>query len=64
MRKKRSRDRGDIFLDTFKWVFLIIIGIVTIYPFWNIFVVSLNDATDAIRGGIYLWPNNSLRDNT
>jgi len=54
--KKRSRDRGDIFLDTFKWVFLIIIGIVTIYPFWNIFVVSLNDATDAIRGGIYLWP--------
>jgi ABC-type sugar transport system, permease component len=56
VRKKRSRDRGDIFLDTFKWVFLIIIGIVTIYPFWNIFVVSLNDATDAIRGGIYLWP--------
>ena len=56
MGKKRSRDRGDIFLDTFKWVFLIIIGIVTIYPFWNIFVVSLNDATDAIRGGIYLWP--------
>lgn len=56
MYKVKHRDRGDLFLDVFKWVFLIGVAIVTIYPFWNIFVVSLNDATDAIRGGIYLWP--------
>lgn len=26
------------------------------YPFWNIFIVSINDATDAMRGGLYLLP--------
>ncbi|HZK33784.1 MAG TPA: carbohydrate ABC transporter permease, partial [Bacillota bacterium] len=27
-----------------------------IYPFWNTFAVSLNDALDSIKGGIYLFP--------
>ena len=43
-------------LDVFKVLFLLIVVIVTIYPIWNIFVVSLNDATDAVRGGIYFYP--------
>jgi putative aldouronate transport system permease protein len=30
--------------------------IVTLYPFINTLAVSLNDAIDSIRGGIYLWP--------
>ncbi len=30
--------------------------IVTFYPFWNILVLSLNDAGDSIRGGLMLWP--------
>nr|WP_256872546.1 carbohydrate ABC transporter permease [Paenibacillus sp. 79R4] len=32
------------------------IFIVTFYPFWNILVISLNDATDTLRGGLYFWP--------
>ena len=31
------------------------IGIIAL-PLWNIIALSLNDASDAIRGGIYLWP--------
>ncbi|GLX66333.1 carbohydrate ABC transporter permease [Paenibacillus glycanilyticus] len=38
------------------YLFLSVIFVVTFYPFWNILVVSLNDATDSVRGGLYLWP--------
>jgi len=30
--------------------------VVTLYPFLNTMAVSLNLASDSIRGGIYLWP--------
>lgn len=30
--------------------------IVTLYPFLNVLAISLNDSTDTIRGGIYIWP--------
>ncbi|WP_202621570.1 carbohydrate ABC transporter permease [Anaerocolumna sedimenticola] len=43
-------------MDIIKVVFLALVTIVTLYPFWNIFAISLNDATDAIRGNIYFWP--------
>ncbi|MBN2533265.1 MAG: carbohydrate ABC transporter permease [Spirochaetales bacterium] len=33
-----------------------IILFITVYPFINILAISLNDATDTLRGGIYLAP--------
>jgi putative aldouronate transport system permease protein len=33
-----------------------VLAFITIYPFWNVLVISLNDAMDAVRGGIYFWP--------
>lgn len=33
-----------------------LIAFITVYPFWNVFVISINDPVDATRGGIYLWP--------
>jgi putative aldouronate transport system permease protein len=35
---------------------MIILAIVTLYPFINTLALSLNDANDSIKGGIYLWP--------
>lgn len=35
---------------------LFLLGILTLYPFWYAFVLSLNEGRDAVRGGIYLWP--------
>ena len=29
---------------------------VCVYPFWNIFIISINDGQDALRGGLYFWP--------
>lgn len=52
---KKSRAQ-DIILMAVVTVILVVVTVVTIYPFWNIFVISINDAVDAIRGGIYFWP--------
>lgn len=53
---KTVRTPGEWVLDILKVVFLAIVVVVTVYPFWNIFIISINDATDAIRGGIYFLP--------
>lgn len=52
---KRYKGSSMIF-DIFLYAVLIVTGIVTIYPFINVLAISLNDAVDAARGGIYLWP--------
>ena len=54
--KKITRTPGEWVLDIVKVVFLAIVVVVTVYPFWNIFIISINDATDAIRGGLYFLP--------
>ena len=41
---KRKRCASDWFLDIFKVVFLVLVTVICVYPFWNIFVVSINDA--------------------
>jgi putative aldouronate transport system permease protein len=38
------------------YLYLIFIGIITLYPFWNILVLSFNDAVNTLLGGVYLWP--------
>ena len=53
---KRARTPSEWILDIIKVVFLSLIVVLTVYPFWNIFVISINDATDAVRGGIYFFP--------
>ncbi|MDD5898890.1 MAG: carbohydrate ABC transporter permease [Clostridia bacterium] len=52
----RKRTVSEWILDIFKIVFLTLVTVVTVYPFWNIFIVSINDAQDAVRGGLYFWP--------
>lgn len=50
------RSPGDIGFDVGLYVFMTCVGVVTLYPFLNILAISFNDATDSVRGGIYLWP--------
>ena len=54
--KKITRTPGEWVLDIVKVVFLAFVVVVTVYPFWNIFIIYINDATDAIRGGLYFLP--------
>ena len=40
----------------FNTIFMILFVVITLYPVINTLAISLNDGTDALRGGIYLWP--------
>ena len=58
MRKRaylKQTKSGKVF-DCFNGIFLAIITFITIYPFWNMLVLSFNDGTDAILGKLYFWP--------
>lgn len=62
MRRRRVRhlslraSAGSAAFKVFTFVALGTVVFLTLYPFWNTIVVSLNQASDTIRGGIYLWP--------
>lgn len=53
MRKKSKADIAFIICNT---IFMIAFVVVTLYPVLNTLAISFNDGTDALRGGIYLWP--------
>lgn len=54
--KGLSATKTDKIFDTINIVVMAVIMIVTLYPFLNVLAISLNDSTDTVRGGIYLWP--------
>ncbi len=48
--------RGDIVFHTINTFAMCVIMIITLYPVLNTLALSFNDGTDAVRGGIKLWP--------
>ncbi|MCR4566849.1 MAG: carbohydrate ABC transporter permease [Pseudobutyrivibrio sp.] len=47
---------ADLAFRIFNTIFMLVFVIVTLYPVLNTVAISLNDGSDALRGGIYLWP--------
>lgn len=60
---RRNFVLGDRVFDICNILFMICLVIVTLYPFVNTLAVALNDANDAVRGGIYLIPRIWTIDN-
>lgn len=54
-RKKKS-SVGDKVFTIVNTIILTVFVIITLYPILNTLAISFNDGTDALRGGIYLWP--------
>ena len=52
---KIKSKKNDIF-PFINGIIMVLFVIVTLYPVLNTLAISLNDGTDALRGGIYLWP--------
>lgn len=42
---------------------LLVISLLFIYPFWNIYISAFNDARDSARGSLYLLPRKFTLDN-
>src|SRR5699024_894729 len=37
-------------------IIMLVVIVLTLYPFLNVLAVSLNDATDTARGGLHIFP--------
>ncbi len=53
---KRKTTAGDVVFNTILYVVLVIMIVVTVYPFLNSLAISLNDADDTTKGGITVYP--------
>ena len=51
-----KRTVGDIVFDYAVYLVLLLLSIAILYPFLNVIALSLNDARDSLKGGIYVWP--------
>jgi putative aldouronate transport system permease protein len=60
---KLAKTREDIIFDTVNTILLILVIILTLYPFFLVLVFSLNEGTDATRGGIYFFPRRLSLEN-
>lgn len=54
--KRRKTSFGDKIFTVCNVLFMIAFVVITLYPVLNTLAISLNDGTDALRGGIYLFP--------
>lgn len=54
-RTRRHIDWKDVAFSIFNYTFLSLLVIVTIYPFYYIFIYSISDSIEAQKG-VYLWP--------
>ena len=53
---KIKRSTGELIFDYSNNIFMIIMGIVMIYPFWYVLILAFNTGSDAARGPIWFWP--------
>lgn len=51
-----KKKRNDVVFPIVNTIILILLMFVTLYPVLNTVAYSFNDGTDALRGGIGLWP--------
>lgn len=61
MKVKKSKE--DIVINTIVVLLCIVITILTVYPIYYCLILSLNEGTDAAKGGIYLFPRKFTLEN-
>ena len=54
--KHRKISGADLAFRICNGIFMVLFVIITLYPVLNTLAISLNDGTDALRGGIHLFP--------
>ena len=55
MQIRRHKRKYETF-DIVNAIFMILLMIVMLFPYWYSLAGSFNDGTDYLRGGVYLWP--------
>jgi len=52
MKKKPSEIVASVILH----IIMVLLGVITLYPFWHVIMYSISDPVKAMGGGIFLWP--------
>jgi putative aldouronate transport system permease protein len=60
---EKQRSRGDKLFDAVLTAAFILFSLTVVYPFIYLLAVSFNDGSDALRGGITVWPRVFTVDN-
>ena len=55
--------KGDKTMQVIIYILLIFLTFITIYPFWNTLIISLNEGLDTAKGGITFWVRKFTIDN-
>lgn len=55
-KRRKTTTLGDKVFNTFNTIFMILLVVVTLYPFLNTLAISFNNASDTMKGGVYIWP--------
>jgi len=54
--KKRKRTTEDYIIDSVVWITMILVVILTLYPFYYCVVQAFNNGIDSTLGGVYFFP--------
>ncbi len=63
VRRRVTRSAEDVVVDVVIYTVMALICFSMLYPFWNSVVLSFNDGSDAIAGGITFWPRQFSLEN-
>lgn len=60
---KSSGRVEPIIFHSINTIFMLFVVVITLYPFLHTLAVSLNDGSDTLFGGIYIWPRSWTLEN-
>lgn len=60
--KRRKTSVGSAIFDIGNAVFLVLVSLTILYPFWQTLVMSFSDANEASSLGVHLWPKGWVTD--
>jgi putative aldouronate transport system permease protein len=63
MKNAIRRSADDTILNLMVYAIVAIVFITTLYPFLYSIILSFNEGSDAVRGGIYFWPRKFTLEN-
>lgn len=59
----KKYSNGDIAFNIFNYSLMILLSVITLYPFLNVLAISLNNSVDTVKGGITIFPREFTLEN-
>ncbi len=59
----RKYSSGDIAFNIINYSLMIMLSVITLYPFLNVLAISFNNSVDTVKGGISIYPREFTLDN-